>query len=358
MSLMSMFPGGGGTNNQPLKAPTNFLVSSNTPDSVMITWTDPENEYSQPSGVLIGEWMFTRIVRKIGSAPVNANDGVIVLESAVKNQHQTTPYIDSDLVQGTKYYYAAFAFTKTRVSSPGAFYEFDLKGYDAILNNNSWSMIRMAAEEGVASSIWSKGDIKTETINGTPVEFEILGFNATSYTCVEGGHPGILFGTKNIISTRLSDSRVPRSYSIINSHGVTEYIELGYGNWDVASYVNSYYNSFPKEMRNSIPLLSLSFTGVDTEGGQVYDDVRQVRLYVPRQADLSSYYPTQSSRVKNYNGSPYPWFVAIFGRRTSSVTDDVFAARNITSSGELNDFLDDYNTAGVSFMFGIGKVGG
>lgn len=52
-----------------LKAPTDFSVAANTLDSLALTWTDPEDEYSQPSNVLVGEFKYTRIVRKLGSAP-------------------------------------------------------------------------------------------------------------------------------------------------------------------------------------------------------------------------------------------------------------------------------------------------
>lgn len=39
--------------------------------------------------------------------------------------------------------------------------------YDSILNNNSWEEISNASEQGVASSLWSIGDVKMDTINGT-----------------------------------------------------------------------------------------------------------------------------------------------------------------------------------------------
>ena len=39
--------------------------------------------------------------------------------------------------------------------------------YDSVLNNNSWKEISKASEQGVASSIWSIGDVKMDTINWT-----------------------------------------------------------------------------------------------------------------------------------------------------------------------------------------------
>lgn len=193
MGLMSMFPGGGGTNNQPLKAPTNLKAEMNTTTSVQITWTDPENEYSQPSGVLIGEWMFTRIVRKAGSPPVNANDGELIVESAVKNQYQTNAFVDSNnIMSGTTYYYAAFAFTTSRVSSPAATYSIVATWYDPVLNNNTWTMINQAFVEGVASDLWQKGDTKTDA-NGSTFTLELLYPNASQFKLSDGSQPYAIF---------------------------------------------------------------------------------------------------------------------------------------------------------------------
>lgn len=212
MSLMSMFPGGGGTNNQPLKAPTNLKAEMNTTTSVQITWTDPENEYSQPSGALIGEWMFTRIVRKVGSAPVNANDGELIVESAVKNQYQTTPYIDSsNIVTGTTYYYAAFAFTKSRVSSPGAIFELVANWYDPVLSNNTWTMINQAFKEGVASSLWSKGDTKTDA-NGRTFSLELLYPNTSQFSLSDGSQPYAIFTLNRGIGSDATLSRYGGPY--------------------------------------------------------------------------------------------------------------------------------------------------
>lgn len=71
--------------------------------------------------------------------------------------------------------------------------------YDSVLNNNSWELIRQASDEGVASSIWSIGDCKEITINGTvgtkafsnyKTYVYILGFDHNS--SIEG--TGITFG--------------------------------------------------------------------------------------------------------------------------------------------------------------------
>lgn len=47
--------------------------------------------------------------------------------------------------------------------------------YDSVLNNNSWEEISKASEQGVASSLWSVGDVKMDTINGTVGNLSVNG---------------------------------------------------------------------------------------------------------------------------------------------------------------------------------------
>lgn len=89
--------------------------------------------------------------------------------------------------------------------------------YDSVLNNNSWELIRQASDEGVASSIWSIGDCKEITINGTvgtkafsnyKTYVYILGFDHNS--SIEG--TGITFGG---FKTALSNGK---NICLIDSH--------------------------------------------------------------------------------------------------------------------------------------------
>ena len=81
---------------------------------VSLFWTDPDYSYTTTDGHTV-EWAYTRIVRKTGGYPVNETDGTIVTESSVKNQYKTDPYIDTNLINDTTYYYAAFTCSKEGV---------------------------------------------------------------------------------------------------------------------------------------------------------------------------------------------------------------------------------------------------
>ena len=122
--LLSMFPGTG--EQIPLDAPTGFTGTAGNAQ-VTLTWTDPKDKYATPEGEtteegdqLVSEWAYTRIIRKTGSAPTGPNDGVLVVESSVRDQYASTGYVDSDLTNGTTYYYGAYAYNKDGVASEGA----------------------------------------------------------------------------------------------------------------------------------------------------------------------------------------------------------------------------------------------
>lgn len=368
MGLMSMFPGGGGTNNQPLKAPTNFVVAAGGQTSLHLTWTDPENEYSQPSGALIGEWMFTRIVRKAGSAPVNANDGVLVVESGAKNQYQTTPYVDSGLIRGTVYYYAAFAFTKARVSSPGAFAEYHLKGYDAILQNNTWDVIALAVSEGEASSIWSKGDTKTETVSGIEMTFEILAFedqNIVKLTEDTNKKPAIIFGTKYVVSTD-----VEGYYQAENNSTRARYT---YAGSTLESRLTAYYNNMPDLLKKHVqrchwgPVHEWEYSKTHhsyTSSSTYYDSYLMAFVH----STMNAIYPSTASRIKRYrnaDGEPYDWILAGMGVKYNYMPSGNYSTTHypyfVTKEG-ITETDGEHSTPpeykGCAFMFGFGKAGG
>ena len=126
MSIMDMLPKGN-TLQIPLDAPTSFSATAGNAQ-VELTWTDPLDKYATPEGEvsetgdqLVSEWDHTVLVRKTGSQPAGPNDGTVVVSSSVRNQYQSTAYVDSGLTNDTTYYYGVFAYNKDGVASSGAF---------------------------------------------------------------------------------------------------------------------------------------------------------------------------------------------------------------------------------------------
>ena len=67
-----------------------------------IEWRDPDDVTLE--GAVITQWQSTKLIRKIGSFPVNDTDGVLVVTNRVRNQY-ANGYVDSGLENDTEYFY-------------------------------------------------------------------------------------------------------------------------------------------------------------------------------------------------------------------------------------------------------------
>lgn len=237
-----------------LKAPTNLAVVSNTKDSLAITWTDPEDEYSQPSNVLVGEFAYSKLIRKIGSAPANANDGVLVVESGIRNQYQSSPYIDSGLQTGVVYYYAVFSFTTSGVESPGITYMYDLKGYDSVLANNTWDTIALAIQNGDANSMWPVGSTKDVAFtNGETYTFELLSYDAP----LSVYDPDNMYGKPNVNVVLFAMVHCTATTSAFASDETGRGIERYYESDRLRSVIDNYYDLMPSDLKPYVATISM-----------------------------------------------------------------------------------------------------
>lgn len=84
---------------------------------VTLTWTDPPNVVI--SGATVAEWGGTRVVRKVGSAPANKNDGDIIVDSVVKDEYSVTGFVDTNVTNGTTYFYRWFPYTTAEAYTSG-----------------------------------------------------------------------------------------------------------------------------------------------------------------------------------------------------------------------------------------------
>ena len=89
---------------------SSVAVLGNAPGEVVLSGTDPDD--TEVDGTIISRWTGTKIVRKAGSAPTSPDDGVLVANYQVKNQHSTadTGVVDSGLTADTTYYYRWFTY--------------------------------------------------------------------------------------------------------------------------------------------------------------------------------------------------------------------------------------------------------
>lgn len=99
---------GGSGSQVPLGNVVDFTAE---PDDgkVILRWKDPEDIVVD--GIVISKWAGTKILRKTGSYPANENDGVLVVDSGVRNQYEIDGFVDTGLENNIEYFYMAFPYT-------------------------------------------------------------------------------------------------------------------------------------------------------------------------------------------------------------------------------------------------------
>lgn len=92
----------------PLEAPTNLALSAED-SKISLTWTDPNDKYTETYNELVSQWSYDSLVRKQGSAPTSINDGTLVAKITGKNQYQNIPYVDTGMENDKEWFYSVFA---------------------------------------------------------------------------------------------------------------------------------------------------------------------------------------------------------------------------------------------------------
>lgn len=141
----------GGKSPNPLEPPSNFLASPGNA-KVTLTWTDPPNATVEPSGQTYATWAYTQVVRKEGSQPTGPHDGIVVVQSSVRDQYATSGFVDTGLTNDTLYYYGAFAYNSDKVVSEGAF-------------------VSATPKAGTSLGDLAEGTVITINVSGAPIEF-------------------------------------------------------------------------------------------------------------------------------------------------------------------------------------------
>ena len=302
MPVMNMFPGGS-TLQIPLEACTAFSASAGNA-KVELTWTDPKDKYATPEGdisdtgdQLVSEWDHTILVRKTGSQPAGPNDGTVVVSSSVRNQYQSTAYVDSGLTNDTTYYYGVFAYNKDGVASEGAF----------------TSATPMA---GTPLSELAEGTIIKINENGAPVEYLIVnqGLPSSMYAA---SCDGCWVLRKDIAENRTWDST-----------------NNDYKNSDIHAYLNGNWTSrYEAGILSQIKQVKIPYQNGTGSGGSVASGANGLSCkifllsgyelgwttsdnsYFPRDGAKLSYFSSgtgsaaNNKRIANYNGSATVWWL-------------------------------------------------
>ena len=86
---------------------------------ISIKWTDPADVSFE--GTTLSKWAGTIVVRKEGSAPTSKLDGTQIVKSTTRDQYKSTPFVDSNVTNGTTYFYRFFPYTKESFTSGSSF---------------------------------------------------------------------------------------------------------------------------------------------------------------------------------------------------------------------------------------------
>jgi hypothetical protein len=94
-------------------APANVsgLAATAGNKEVAIVWSDPADSVIE--GVTLSKWAGSKLVRKEGAYPTDVTDGVLLVDNKTKDTYKTTGFTDTDLTNGTTYYYAVFPYSDT-----------------------------------------------------------------------------------------------------------------------------------------------------------------------------------------------------------------------------------------------------
>lgn len=315
MPVMNMFPGGS-TLQIPLEACTAFSASAGNA-KVELTWTDPKDKYATPEGdisdtgdQLVSEWDHTVLVRKTGSQPAGPNDGTVVVSSSVRNQYQSTAYVDSGLTNDTTYYYGVFAYNKDGVASAGAF-------------------VNATPIAGTPLSQLAEGTLIKILENGSPVEFYLA---KHSYEPSLNGQGRELVVRKDCYNHQVWDDS---NFNFWESSSILSWLNSSYKrlfNSKVQNYIGTttyrFTNSGDSLVTTSDAFFLLSLTELGRSGynsnieGSTLPIASTLRI-----ARFNGAATTQWTRTRNFGSHTYVYQLNESGNAVTSAANFPFACR-------------------------------
>ena len=200
-------------------------VYSASRDEVYLRWKDPEDVDNYV-------WKKTRILKKAGGYPANENDGIVVVDSTVRDQYNDLPIIDpSAKVITADWHYRAFAYSEDGVVST----DDTCKAKPMIPD---WGPeMSSQIQAGYAPMIFHVGDeITLQKRNGgvtTAMTFVVAGFDLV--TPVDTGKKrSVALISKSPVATLQYDKEHP-SYALVIDEiapikGTKTYYKKYYGN--------------------------------------------------------------------------------------------------------------------------------
>lgn len=183
-------------------------------------------------------------------------------------------------------------------------YELSLYPTLNVLNENSWAVISTVSEAGMAQNIWSLGDIKMVTINGTITDTtfnDSYGVFIASFShnpTVEGS--GILFHSFKNNLTEKKDIVLFSNFQM-NTSGVTK------GGWRDCSMrkniIPQFESAIPSELKNVVKtstIYSHNYTGGSENDKASYVTTTQDKFYLLAEFEIFGKRVYANSYEKNH----------------------------------------------------------
>ena len=129
-----------------------------TSEYVELKWTDPDDTVLD--AIVFATWSGTLIVRKKDSAPINQEDGEIVIDNKTRNAYSINSFMDTNIEPDSIYYYRFFTYTDKGVynSDFSGIVKVETPYFNEIFGDNTFKQIHNAISQNIHTDLWSIGD--------------------------------------------------------------------------------------------------------------------------------------------------------------------------------------------------------
>ncbi len=297
--------------------------------TISIKWTDPNDAIIE--GNIFATWAGTLVIRKKDSVPTSKDDGVIVLDSKVKNQYSSEYYTETFEEEGT-YYYRFFPYSTDGNYTEGssvnakATHKPPLVSFSTGTDDEITDIIN-AYYNGILSldeikEVWTVGDTRTtslsamsatdvsESHSAQSVELVIIDFNHDDLVNPINGI------SKALLTLNLKNC--------LNTMGYMNGSNTNSGGWNGCARRtwcnNVFRNALPSYLKNlNKQTKKLSGTGGGSSSGtQTTNDyaflLAEIEIFgkttysVSGEGSQYAYYKTSSNRIKNVGSSSEDWW--------------------------------------------------
>ena len=241
--------------------------------------------------------------------------------------------------------------------------------YNSVLNSNSWEQISKASELGIASSLWSVGDVKMDTINGTINNCTVNG--SYGFYIADFDHnkekegSGILFmgfktGYTNGTDVALCETSLysGQTAGFIMNPNTSEY-QYGYnkGGWASSYMRNTVIPAFKQmlssSLRGVIKTTTIYTDNVGNNGGNVDANVSATTdtIYLAAEYEVFGARSWANSYEQNYQTQ-----FAYYKNGNSKIKYNHSSMSTAVSWWERSPYYN--NTVGFCLVNGDGSAGG